>query len=119
MKSSLRLVGKVLERVVGFWDCSALGITYSGSQQQLWFVTLGLSHPGSGRCRRGWSAASLRTPKLLVQQGVLCSCKLMAPHFGPVFCSWGDEHFFGEHCSNIRPGFAFTGEEWEGSGSLR
>lgn len=109
MKSSLRLVGKVLERVVGFWDRSALGITCSGYKQELWFVTLWLSHPGSGRCRRSWSA-SLRTPKLLAQWGMLHSRKLMTSHFSSMFCSWGDDHF-GEHCSNIRPGFAFTGEE--------
>lgn len=60
-----------------------------------------------------------QAPKLVVQWGTLHSHKLMTPHFGPVFLIWGDYHSFGHHCCNIWPGFAFTGEEWEGSRGLR
>ena len=60
-----------------------------------------------------------QAPKLLVPWGMLHSRKLMTPHFGPVFLIWGDDHSFGDHCCNIWPSFAFTGEEWEGSGGLR
>lgn len=69
-------MGKVLEGVLGSWDPSLLGIICNGDKQELWFVTVGLSHPGSGKSRRDWSAGQPQTEA--VCQGI-CQPTALVP----------------------------------------